>query len=276
VSRWRLAAAIALTAAAGCQTPGAESSLSVQEQQIRSYFLDPSGEAADDVTAARIAAAENLTAGCMKREGFEYSPAPPELRFGRGTASDPNDPEFAAEWGFGISMLAFPESMQPIPDDPNEDYVASLTPNDRRAYEAALQGTEQNEFQDGCVVVSARQASADLGLDDAVTAIREVEEAVESDDAVGAARAEWALCMQAEGFEAASPDELQRSLYDDWNELQSAGEITPEMAEGFRSEEIAAAQTSLNCGESLRTATRAAQQRALQAISPDYEGLLDD
>jgi hypothetical protein len=124
--------------------------------------------------------------------------------------------------------------------------------------------------------VSARQASVDLGLDDAVAAIREVEQAVESDDAVGAARAEWALCMQGEGFEAASPDELQRSLYDDWNEMQSAGEVTPEMAEGFRSEEIVAALTSLDCGESLRTATRAAQQRALDSISPSYVGLLED
>ena len=105
---------------------------------------------------------EEAIAACMRAEGFEYTQRDPTdpgfYDGGFGNKVDANGlregtVEWAVTYGFGFSTLAFPQS-QVGPEllgydqeqrqanlNPNADYVANLSPEERSAYRAALSGT---------------------------------------------------------------------------------------------------------------------------------------
>ena len=81
--------------------------------------------------------AQEGIARCMHDRGFEYIPVPEDSA---EAASPPVDEEYYATHGLGISIE--PDVPAAEPADPNEDYVASLSPAGRQAYQEALLGAE--------------------------------------------------------------------------------------------------------------------------------------
>lgn len=108
---------------------------------------------------------QDAIAACMRAQGFEYLQRDPtdlefnDRGFGHRVDADgrrEGSVEWAAKYGFGFSTLAFPQSQvgpalvgydqeeREVNLNPNADYVANLSPEERTAYRAALSGTEED------------------------------------------------------------------------------------------------------------------------------------
>lgn len=120
-----------------------------------------SDEAQAEFTAQATEAEEQI-AVCMRAEGFEYIPVDQgQFAFFGGESEEL--PYFSTEWiakyGFGISTQRFAQSEvgpdlvgfddsqfeavdQAMPEDPNQDYIESLSPTEQDAYYEALYGDQ--------------------------------------------------------------------------------------------------------------------------------------
>lgn len=115
-----------------------------EEQLLRAFELTPSDE---DLTA-QVRAFQEAVAHCMNEAGFEYVPDVPNAsdQTTHDTSPSPapgEEEDWAATWGFGISIDTSPLYADASPEvpDPNADYVASLSEAGRQAYDDALWGT---------------------------------------------------------------------------------------------------------------------------------------
>lgn len=98
--------------------------------------------------------AEELTAECMLKEGFEYTPnlasGPQMATSDEGNAVEWGTAEFAKEYGYGI--IESPNmgdgedggGAEP-PADPNADYIKSLSVSQQNAFNEALYGPQPSE-----------------------------------------------------------------------------------------------------------------------------------
>lgn len=104
---------------------------------------------------------EELTAACMREQGFEYTPVDhsvfmefEEEMAAESPEQDWGSDEWVARYGFGITTMRYsqdqvgpdlvghdwPEYDEPEFVDPNQEYVESLGEAEREAYEEALYG----------------------------------------------------------------------------------------------------------------------------------------
>lgn len=171
----------------------------------------------DDLSKERQV--EELVAACMREEGFEYTPRDPSTRSvddsdEEGPFSLPPD-EFAEQYGYGISTIDLEDLMVDEPpsvaDDPNDEYLQSLSPSAQMAYDDALYGEfVEGEQQDdrGCHGDASDEVyGPPPGPDSAVTTydaleteINALDERVRTDERVVAARDEWSNCLADAGF----------------------------------------------------------------------------
>ncbi|MFC0624974.1 hypothetical protein [Kribbella deserti] len=97
-----------------------------------------------------------LTAACMKKEGFEYVVTQPETgdkksKFDEAFSLPPD--KFAAQYGYGISTIDFASiTAADQGDDPNSKIRAKLSPTAQKAYDKALDG--DSAMAGGGVVIS--------------------------------------------------------------------------------------------------------------------------
>lgn len=111
---------------------------------------------------------ETRIAACMAKDGFEYTPMDPAqmMSFGAPPSDEfePGSNAWIAKYGFGISTQRFAQSMVgdlvgrpdeemfgPDTDieDPNQEYIESLTEQERDAYHEALHGEPPDFVLDG-------------------------------------------------------------------------------------------------------------------------------
>ncbi len=162
---------------------------------------------------------EDLTAKCMRDEGFEYVPVPPranpKAKFEEAFKLPPD--EFAKQYGYGISTFDFgaPEDDD---TDPNHAIRDRLSASAKKAYDEALDGegavvvsgngakvSEQNNKDMGCRGKAAeqvygkpkeRKGSRDMqrfeGLFKDLEALRK---RVDADPRVAEAARAWSDCM---------------------------------------------------------------------------------
>ncbi|MGW0953516.1 hypothetical protein ACWDAO_06935 [Streptomyces sp. NPDC001212] len=96
---------------------------------------------------------ENAIAACMKKQGFAYSPVAPEDPAASWTTEGADydlTKKYRQKYGFGIySGIVYPNdpqapgskaSQKDSNHSPNADYVATLTPEQKAAYDKALGG----------------------------------------------------------------------------------------------------------------------------------------
>lgn len=160
--------------------------------------------------------AEVKVAECMLAEGFEYTVVDYD-DLGGISIDEGDDREFAEQYGFGITSNPFEESFEAFEqfEDPNQDYVASLSVGERDAYYAALYGNEafgDSDSESGSADIDFSEPSGCQGdafqevfsfaevFDQFNDEFDAIEEAYEADPRVVAATSGWSECMTAAGY----------------------------------------------------------------------------
>lgn len=277
----------ALLLLAGCSADGTEKSeaevtTSPLEEYLGSlYEMDPAAMAAEQTEI------ENSIATCMSEAGFEYIPRQveeSEYDWAEEEASvDRETKEWVAKNGYGMTMSE--EDMEPVeeemPEDPNMDYVDSLSETAQTAYYEALNGpdvwstmteeemeTYEYKWEDaGCQGAADHEVRDDQELYTApehaplFEAMQALWETSTSDPRMTELNVEWADCMADAGYtDYATPEDAVNAVmeasnalwenveYDEESEEPPAGPSDEAMAE-VRKEELATALADFTCKE---------------------------
>lgn len=181
---------------------------------------------------------ERIIGECMAAQGFDYLPAPNlEVIQPPEEGTDPTSREHAEKYGFGAGGAVIVVSGYGA--DPNTEYVASLSPSARDAYEVALRGdlpdidapedADPQAVRDmypelatpqGCEGEAFRQLTSgrvDQVRRELVDELTELTERVDADPRIVNAKAAWARCMAGKGHAYRTID----AMYDDIDERRS-------------------------------------------------------
>jgi hypothetical protein len=235
-------------------------------------------DAADEV--AKREKVEKLVAACMTAEGFDYIPVdqnPPEQ------VTDYMDAYGTAEWAAKHGYGAFPTDdetaqmdEQIASEDPNGDYVASLSDGEIGAYYEALQGPPTGRddvaaMKDGDVPEYDWEGAGCLGraqhevlgddptqsarFEPLVAAMNALEQDQLADPAMAPIDAEWSECMAAAGFaglptKQSAVDAVFAQSTDYWDS-GATDEPTQAMRAGWREYEIDVAVADFDCAETV-------------------------
>lgn len=286
---------------------------------LDALFSEAYGELTAGQEQTEHAKVEQIVAECMQAEGFEYIPVPasgpPALVIDDQldpATLDPDAPragtlEFAKELGYGISTWDI-ESGQAYdveveqPEDPNAEYVASLSDGAREAYELALHGVPPTDAElssddwtpdpatSGCYGKASEEvwnapgdawdAPEFAGL---VEEISGVASNLENDPEVTAASALWGACMEQRGFPGLeAPWEATDLIHVGLREIWVVGQAPdPEELADLRAQELAVATADFECSaesrfeEAHREAQHRAEQEFIDAHREELEALLD-
>lgn len=202
---------------------------------VAQLWQDAYADLDDEDSAAKRMRVEELVAGCMGDEGFEYTPvdhsAPgtelPMPTTESGETLESGTLAFAELYGYGITISPWADSAVPGASatapawvDPNQEYLDSMTDSEMVAYQAALYGV-QPEFTDeedweswnptweeqGCYGFASHEVYGDQLSDqgeksDWSELEAEVETmwaSVETDPRVAGAVEKWTSCMSDAG-----------------------------------------------------------------------------
>lgn len=169
-----------------------------------------------------------LVAQCMADEGFEYAVDRPDDAsddIEQFSSDEMNTEAWIATHGYGI-FTNDPAVFAPY-EDPNAEYVASLSAASRAAYEEALYGTwngmtdDQGVEERGCEGQASAELSGTVPLNDPrMEALTDemivMEEDLGSSPEIIAVDEAWADCMADAGFGGfATPQEAEDSFFDD-------------------------------------------------------------
>ncbi|MCS5721855.1 hypothetical protein N1028_15910 [Herbiconiux sp. CPCC 203407] len=173
-SSWRVAGVaiplVVVALLAGCAgEPGAAPSSSSPPSPLEPYYSALYGSGSEEEQAAQNAAIQDAVAACMKEEGFSYTPDP-SLGSASFSTEDMEIPwgseEFATTYGYGVSTGAFDEmSGSGEYEDPNQDYIDSLSPGEQAAYGTALWGAPPEALDSAGSTGSTDEPSVDVSAD---------------------------------------------------------------------------------------------------------------
>ena len=126
---------------------------------------------------AQQLAVEEAVATCMRAEGFEYTPVDYEAQFGGGADDEDaelfNDPKaYGEKYGYGIvhNYERWEEpylsgdgegSFGPVYDDPNSDYVNSLSESEQQEYYRVLNGDQSVYDEPAATIVEEGDVADD-------------------------------------------------------------------------------------------------------------------
>ncbi|MEV4312033.1 hypothetical protein [Actinocrispum sp. NPDC049592] len=268
--------AVVLALAAGCSSNAPEQ----QPQQ------QPSGSAAaaqaqtkDEQDQAKV---QNLTADCMKAQGFTYIPRPvTHIDANRSTAGvgDPSQApyedlkKYREKYGYGVyGRDVFPDDPAvgntPIPPDPNEPIRNGLDPARRDAYDKALNGDVQSLKANagkkptgpvdlGCVGKAAEQVyppRPEQKPDPAKEAeYQKVKQKFDTDPQLLSAAAAYGSCLRQKGFQVPSTkpgvveSTVQQAILKERTDL--GDKIDPARAQQGLQDEIRKSLDDLECGK---------------------------
>lgn len=184
--------------------------------------------------------AEVKIAECMLAQGFEYSVVD-YGDLGGVSIDDGDDREYAEQYGFGITSNPFEESFEAFEqfEDPNREYVESLSEGEQAAYGEALTGggfdasADAQTFEPGGCQGEAFEEVFSFAtvFEQFGSEFAEIEQAFEADPRIVAARSGWSECMTAAGYrytdEDGAFDDIRRRYQEIVNNPDAAAE-TPE------------------------------------------------
>ena len=258
-----VATAVALVVA-GCGGPASPQE-AVDNGPLVEYFAEALGTS--DFNRAVWDEQQERISGCMGDAGFEYTPIPFENV--TVTTFDPagRTREEAEANGWGIIPLEALVDDSAPPEDPNQEYVASLSPSAGVQYEEAMRGpldqdveaTTENLDAFGCwgraLKVQTETSPWFIGGFESLQAEMERrDEEIPLDPRYVAALADWGACMADAGHPGLeSPDDARLSIED---------ALTTEFPSGFSEDDP-------------RIIELAAQERELAVASFDCEESAD-
>jgi hypothetical protein len=198
--------------------------------------------------------AQQVMVECMKAEGWEYKPV--DYSAGSGFndeyADMMADPvAYGEKYGYGVvrgfdMQEEMNDSGAPMPEDPNSEYVNSLSMDEQNAYYEALYGAMSEEpmidevDESGDTAMPAMESTGcnsqaydevygdQLNDPDINDRLNQMFEDSQNDPALKAANATWAECMTEidPSYEWASPDDISTYLYDKFNTAQGYGPMS--------------------------------------------------
>lgn len=201
----------------------------------------------------RVEQAEDIIAGCMAFNGFEYVP-----EVGAPEADEAPDPQTvlveAEAHGFGIvdAYLEGNSDDEPEMTGPNAEYFLDLDPDEQQDYRDALDGTQETGFE-GCrseaqlftMNTDPSRVYQDDTFRDLVSELGALPSDIAQDERVRAATDDWAVCMsEQEYIDLAQPGDLEAQLQEEFLALP---ELTDDVLDEFFAREITAATTEIEC-----------------------------
>lgn len=234
-------AAVAVFTLGACGGGDGDGSSSPTTQSLLQGLFGPSDPAAMAEQSQRV---EEAVATCMKALGWEYTPAntaqymPSEEQM----ALYSDQYAFMEKWGYGVSTTfgreeeIYGQGFDPEspPQDPNADYVQSLSAAEQEQYYADLYGavTMPEEGTDDTVAAPTPEEMGCYGkASDEVMGANpladpEVSESLmdmytemESDPRVAEADEKWRACMSDAGFDYDKQDAIYEDLQTRMNAL---------------------------------------------------------
>jgi hypothetical protein len=161
-----------------------------------------------DGSATEQAIADQI-AECMFRAGFEFFPEVDDLpNVQTGLFGAP--PADGSGYGIVLPVLGLVDAQFAPDPSPNAEYLQSLTPDGREAYQDAMFGDETGP---GCVgeAYGAVTGQGTIEPDDLQRAFEQqlvVDALVRQDPDYVAAEAAWVRCMATDGFEFANRESI--------------------------------------------------------------------
>ena len=202
---------------------------------------------------ARVEQAEEIIAGCMAFNGFEYVP-----EVGEPSAEEETDPRAELAWakrhGFGIvdAFLEGAADVEPEMTGPNAEYFAELDPEEQQEYRDALDGTQETGFE-GCrseaqlftMNTDPARVYQDDTFRDLVAALGALPDEIAQDERVLAVTDDWAVCMSGHGYgDVTQRGELEAQLRDDFQAMPVQDEAS---LDEFLAREVHAATAEVEC-----------------------------
>lgn len=255
--RWVVLGAVALALASCSQgelrsdtTPSPDDLDPVSREQLFASMAGiATGDQARIVDVSLLHEEETLKGECMRAAGFDYVTAAPNMLTDYAPQTNVHDPEFAKDFGLGISAESFGGN------EPN--------PNDRTFMGLSSSESDSWTQQDATCSAAARSA-VDERLGDLQPLLQladDVNQIARSDDGFLAAQAQWKQCMSDAGFQFAGVS--FNDMFQHYLESYSAN------PEGYdRSEEFEAAAASVECNGDQWDRYQAAVDAALQQVNP--------
>lgn len=287
------AAALVLTLAActsgPADAPGSDASpVDDAVGPLSQMFMDAYGELDEDTMSQQQVRMEQLVAECMAEQGWEYTPVDYSQIDG-GTVAVPGDgepewgtEEFAQKSGYGITTWQSTEATaEPVPEgdadewqDPNHEYVDSLSETARAEYYEALHGP-QPSFADmesgeweydpadaGCYGKASEEVfnAGGEGLENIfedpkfealLEDINALYDQAQADPRLAELRADWTACMAEAGYPGlAGTDDAQDGIMTEHEALWQNGEPDASALEELQEKERAIAVADFRCAKS--------------------------
>lgn len=239
-----LTAAVAALVLAGCTGGGSSAPSDDETGPVTAFFEKVGGSFEDEDFERQQREVEEIVATCMAEQGFEYTPADPMSMGGTDGEDLPewDSKEYAEQYGYGAttSNEMYGDGEEYV--DPNADYIASMSESEQTEFYAALYGTamevdpeadpeaevEYNWEDGGCQgkasheVYEQGQIWDDPALKDMFDEMNAEYENLADDPAVSESQEEWATCIAEAGYDFATPEEAQQSIFDELNALYEA------------------------------------------------------
>lgn len=239
-----LAATVAALVLAGCTGGGSSTPSDDETGPMTAFFEKVGGSFEDEDYARQQREVEEIVAACMSEQGFEYNPAEPmDVRSGADDdLPEWDSKEYAEQYGYGATTSEEMYGSGEEYVDPNADYVAAMSESEQAAFYEALYGkqeeidpeadpdaeVEYNWEDGGCQgkasheVYEQDQIWDDPALEDMFDEMNTEYENLADEPTLRKAQDEWATCVADAGFDFASPEEAQQSIYDELNALYEA------------------------------------------------------
>ena len=217
--------------------------------QLLGYDISPADQKAKELQL------QQSIVECMKADGWEYS----AVDYSAGNFYDDEYQEqladpvaYGEKYGYGVVRgydLGQEQSTQTF-EDPNSDFVNSLSPDEQTQYYESLYGDQSGfeatdsgeEFtpppleEQGCQGKAQLEVYGDSPFNDPDLSqrLQEIMDDAQNDPQVKDATDAWSACMTKidESYDWATPDEIYSYLYDKLNTAQGYDEMVTTDGEG--------------------------------------------
>lgn len=301
-----LAAATLISfAVAGCSSAPEAKKLDPAKSPLQVYMSALYPTSGQDDFEEQQKKTETLVAACMADEGFDYVPVD-QSQYSTGSVDDYEERDtekWVTEHGYGMVQTEEEIAEQTKQSeefvDPNQEYVAALSPGEQTAYYEVLYGVtpaEEDLNEDGsyeykweeagCQGSAQHEVSGDdpsaaeenKPLFDAMNALYE---GLQKSPTIKKLDAAWSSCMADAGYSTyKAKQEAQQSMNDELNALYEAGgeNGADEAAMAtLREKEVKVALADFTCSEKVdyTDASIAAQFELEEQFIADHKSELD-
>ncbi|GAB7191452.1 hypothetical protein NUM3379_21590 [Kineococcus sp. NUM-3379] len=217
--------------------------------------------------------AEERIAGCMREQGFEYTPDITTTSASSTGVWDFSSRQFVSQYGYAVVRKPGQEDAGQRSEDPDAEYLESLSESERDAYQAALYGSplsgeelaaaaegdvDHGPAASGCSGEAYGEVTGENPMTSGTHA--ELSEAISDFYAeqpswpeLAEANSAWSDCMADAGHPGfTAQQDAQTSILAEEGALSAAPDVDQEALDDLGEEEVELALADLGCREETR------------------------